>query len=86
VAGTARPVRARGGAAGARWEGAGARRPGAGAGSRGGEQGVRCRQGQARVAGSRTRACREPLITIPHKQARGDPHVGADPLARCREN
>jgi len=57
-----------------------------GAGSRGGEQGVRCRQGQARVAGSRTRACREPLITIPHKQARGDPHVGADPLARCREN
>ena len=38
MAGTARPVRARGGAAGARWEGAGARRPGAGAGSRGGEQ------------------------------------------------
>ena len=69
MAGTARPVRARGGAtwraagaaAGARWEGAGARRPGAGAGSRGGEQGACCRRGQARVAGSRTRACNASL-------------------------
>ena len=59
MAGAARPVRARGGAAwraagaaaGARWEGAGARRPGAGAGSRGGEQGARrVQRGPARAA------------------------------------
>ena len=58
MAGAARPVRARGGAAwraagaatGARWEGVGARRPGAGAGSRGGEQDAGVQRGPARAA------------------------------------
>jgi len=54
--------------------------------ARAASRGRLARRGAGRGRATQARVRREPLITIPHKQARGDPHVGADPLARCREN